>query len=315
MPGIDKPTGRVVALIVLLIVVAAALRGYLPAHDRAAHAESGGNRAAMLFVIAALAGTIALLAVAVIARLRDPRAVAPSAGNLSDMLGTGRGRPKWRVLLIGLGVIVAWLLIVMLLSRLSVPHGGTPSAPPPEPTTSQSAHATAPPPQQQHPQNNTGDMVGILLAAMVPMLLIIVAGSAIMARRRWKASMPSTIVDDHIECPPAPERTESLVRAAELGLAEIGDLNREPREAIIACYATMERELANVPGAAPQDFDTPTEVLVRAVEHHALHADHAVELVNLFEEARFSPHVMNERHREVAVQVLQLVLAELRSSV
>ena len=77
----------------------------------------------------------------------------------------------------------------------------------------------------------------------------------------------------------------------------------------------MERELANVPGAAPQDFDTPTEVLVRAVEHQALHADHAVELVNLFEEARFSPHVMSERHREVAVQVLQLVLAELRSLV
>jgi hypothetical protein len=314
MPGIDKPTGRVVALIVLLIVVAAALRGYLPAHDRAAHAESGGNRAAMIFVIAALAGTITLLAVAVIARLRDPRAVAPSAGNVSDMLGTGRGRPKWRVLLIGLGVIVAWLLIVMLLSRLSVPHGITPSAPPPGPTTSPSAHATAPPPQQ-HPQNNTGDMVGILLAAMVPMLLIIVAGSAVMARRRWKASTPSTIADDHIERPPAPERTESLVRAAELGLAEIGDLNREPREAIIACYATMERELANVPGAAPQDFDTPTEVLVRAVEHQALHADHAVELVNLFEEARFSPHVMSERHREVAVQVLQLVLAELRSPV
>jgi hypothetical protein len=77
----------------------------------------------------------------------------------------------------------------------------------------------------------------------------------------------------------------------------------------------MERELANVPGAAPQDFDTPTEVLVRAVEHQALHVDNAVELVNLFEEARFSPHVMNETHREVAVQVLQLVLADLRSPV
>ena len=92
------------------------------------------------------------------------------------------------------------------------------------------------------------------------------------------------------------------MRAAEVGLAEIADLSREPREAIIACYAAMERELANVPGAAPQDFDTPTEVLARAVEHHALHADNAVQLVNLFEEARFSPHVMNEGHREAAVR-------------
>jgi hypothetical protein len=77
----------------------------------------------------------------------------------------------------------------------------------------------------------------------------------------------------------------------------------------------MERELAHGPGAAPQEFDTPTEVLARAVDHHALHADNAVQLVNLFEEARFSPHLMNEGHRDVAVQVLRLVLAELRSPV
>jgi len=314
MPGIDKPTGRVVALIVLLIVVAAALRGYLPAHDRAPHADSGANRAALIFVVAALGGTLVLLAVAVIARLRDPHVVAPNTADLTDMLGTGRGRPNWRALLIGLGVIVAWLLIVLLVSRV-VPHGVAPSPQPPD-ASATPAHVNTPaPPQQQHPQNNTGDMLGILLAATVPMLLIIVVGTAIMSRRRWKASIPRTIVDDYIESAPPPKPSESLVRAAELGLAEIGDLNREPREAIIACYAAMERELANVPGAAPQDFDTPTEVLVRAVEHQALHVDNAVELVNLFEEARFSPHVMNERHREVAVQVLQLVLADLRSPV
>jgi hypothetical protein len=77
----------------------------------------------------------------------------------------------------------------------------------------------------------------------------------------------------------------------------------------------MERELAHVPGAVPQDFDTPTEVLARAVENHALHVDNASELVNLFEEARFSPHVMSEAHRMSALHVLQLVLAELRSLV
>jgi Domain of unknown function (DUF4129) len=105
------------------------------------------------------------------------------------------------------------------------------------------------------------------------------------------------------------------VRAAESGLAEIEDPNHEPRQAIIACYAAMERELRHFPGAAPQDFDTPTEVLARAVEHHALHVDNAAELVNLFEEARFSPHVMTEEHRSRALRVLQLVLADMRSSV
>jgi hypothetical protein len=316
MPGIDKPTGRVIALIVLLIIVAAALRGYLPAQDHAVHREPGSGRAAMMFVIAALSGTLALLTIAVVARLRDPRALAPKQGDLSELLGTGRGRPSWRVLLIGLALILAWLLIVALVVRFVVPHSAAPSAANPPPDAPPSGRAGVPPPQQQPPQNKTGDMFGVLLAGAIPMMLVIVAGSVIMSRRRWRAAVPvAPVADDHAE-PPAPApRSESLARAAELGLAEMDDPSRDPREAIIACYAAMERELANVPGAAPQEFDTPTEVLVRAVEHHALRADNAAQLVNLFEEARFSPHVMNEGHREVAVEVLRLVLDELRSPV
>jgi uncharacterized protein DUF4129 len=314
MPGIDRPTGRVVALIALLIFVAAALHGYFPAQGHVARAEPGGGRAAMVFVIAVLSGSLALLAIAVIARLRDPRAPAPKQGDLSDMLGTGKGRPSWRVLLIGLALIVAWLLIVALLVRYLAPHDVNPSAPTRVPTAPPSGQPTGPPAQRQ-PRNGSGDLFGILLAGTIPMVLVIVAGSLAMARRRWRAVTPVAAVAGRPESPAPAPRSESLVRAAEVGLAEIGDLNREPREAIIACYAAMERELAQVPGAAPQDFDTPTEVLVRAVEHHALHADNAEQLVNLFEEARFSPHVMNEGHREVAVNVLRLVLAELRSPV
>ena len=56
------------------------------------------------------------------------------------------------------------------------------------------------------------------------------------------------------------------------------------------------------PARLPQDCDTPSEVLARAVDRHALHADSATQLVELFEEARFSPHVMNEGHRDTAVR-------------
>ncbi len=315
MPRIDKPTGRVVALIVLLITVAAALRGYFPASDRGPLAAAGGSRAAMIFVVAALTGTLALMTVAVIARMRDPRAALPTAGELPEMIGRGKGRPSWRVLLIGLAVLVAWLLITMALAHLFAPHAVTPQAPPPDSGASPPTQVTTPPPRQ-HPkedQKDTGDMVGILLVSSVPMLLIIVAAAIINTRRRWRRATPETIADDYAESRAPAQRSELLVRAAEVGLAEMADLSREPREAIIACYAAMERELANVPATAPQDFDTPTEVLARAVEHHALHADNAVQLVNLFEEARFSPHVMNEGHREVAVRVLRLVLDELAS--
>jgi hypothetical protein len=231
---------------------------------------------------------------------------------VSDLIGGGKGRPSWRVLLIGLAVIVAWLLIAMMLAHLFVPHEVSP-APPSQPATPPPAHDTVPSPKQNR-QNDPGDMVGVLLASAVPLLLIIVAAAVINTRRRWRRPAPGASAEDYVESHAPAKRAELLVRAAEVGLAEMADLSREPRDAIIACYAAMERELANVPRAVPQDFDTPTEVLARAVEHHALHADNAVQLVNLFEEARFSPHVMNEGHREVAVRVLQLVLDELAVS-
>jgi hypothetical protein len=308
MPIIDKPTGRVVVLIAVLILAGASLRGYLPADAAAPLAPAGGNRAALMFIVAALAATLGLLAVAIIARLRDPRTVAPSAGNLSEMVGGGGARPSWRVVLIGLGVIVAWLLIAMLLAHLVAPPNVNPAAQTPDSGTPPSVNGTAPAPKQP-PQNNSGDMVGILLASAVSLLLMMVAGAVILSRRR-RTSTPGFVAHDDVASPPATS-PESLVRAAEVGLAEMSDLSRVPREAIIACYAAMERELANVPGAVPQEFDTPTEVLARAVEHHALQADNAVQLVELFAEARFSPHVMNEGHREVAVRVLLLVLDEL----
>jgi hypothetical protein len=310
----DKATGRVVALIVLLIVVAAALRGYLPAQDHTRRAE-GSSRAALTFLVAALSGTLALLAIAVVARLRDPRAMAPTIGDPSELLGTGRGRPSWRVMLIGLGVIVAWLLIAMLLVQLWTPHEVTSSTPTTASNAPPSAQPSAPRPREQphRDDGDNGNVLGILLATTIPMLLVIVAGSLILKRRQWRAAAP--VLGAEADGPPSlpPPTAEPLVRAAERGLAEMADLSRDPRVAIIACYAAMERELANVPGAVPQEFDTPTEVLARAVERHALHADNAGRLVNLFAEARFSPHVMNEDHRDVAVGVLRLVLSELRS--
>jgi Domain of unknown function (DUF4129) len=310
----DKATGRVVAVIVLLIVIAASLRGYLPGVERAARKAPPDSGASLVYVIAMLSVSVIILAVAIIVRLRGPRTAAPSVGGLPERFSAGRGRPAWQVLVIGAAVLAAWLLAVWLLSQFVLLHtaGPAPTAPGSSaPTPANNA------PAQSRPRDVGGDreMLRSLTATAVALLVLTVAGAVVAARRRRVGEAP-IVGGEMTTPPPVPMGTsESLVRAAEVGLAEIGDRTREPREAIIACYAAMERELAHVPGAVPQDFDTPTEVLARAVENHALHVDNASELVNLFEEARFSPHVMSEGHRESAVGVLQLVLAELRSVV
>lgn len=317
MPGIDKATGRVVALIVLLVLGAAGLRGYLPDSGRPDQA-SADNPASLFAVVALLGVTLGIVAVAIIARLRDRRTASGNLARLAQgAVGRG-GRPSWRVLLIGLGVIVAWLLLVTLLMYLVRKHDIAELAQLPGPdATPEGSTATpvtrTPQPEPQPPEKSGGNVFGYLAASAVAMVLLIVAAVVIGVRDRLRVAKLTALSGDHekAEAPAAVADSDSLVRAAELGLAEVGDLGRGPREAIIACYATMERELAQVPDAAPQDYDTPSEVLARAVDHHALGEDNAARLVQLFTEARFSPHVMNEDHREAAVAVLHLVLAEL----
>jgi hypothetical protein len=309
----DKATGRVVAVIVLLIIIAASLRGYLPGVERASRQKPQGSAASLIYVVALLIVSLVILAVAMITRLRDPRRAAARAAPLPERFSRGSGRPAWRVLLVGAAVLMVWLLMVWLLSRLLVPHSVGQLHP--SPTSGTPTPANNPPaPPEPKDGGRDGDLLGYLIASTAILVVLIVVGTVAALRRR-RIPKPHAVAPEPPRPPVRAGPSESLARAAEVALAEIGDLSREPREAIIACYAAMERELSHVPDAVPQDFDTPTEVLARAVEHHALQADNASQLVKLFAEARFSPHVMNEGHRESALRALEFVLAELRSMV
>jgi uncharacterized membrane protein YhdT len=317
MAGMDKSTARAIAVVALLFVVAWALRGYLPGSEPVADRERPPSSPAALIVdVALLTASVVIIGIAIISRLRNRQARRPGAGTLPASPGT-MGRPTWRFSLIALGLIIVWLVLVLVLMRMGVgtlgdqPSTSVPAVPDPgnaTPTTNPS------PRQLDSPEDPGTNVIGYLVPPMLILMALIVVGTVIASRRQRHAATSWAVAsDDDPEAPAQPGAAESLARAAEVGLAEIGDLSREPREAIIACYAAMERELTHVPGAAPQDCDTPSEVLARAVDHHALRADSASQLVELFEEARFSPHVMNEGHRDVAVDTLRLVLADLRS--
>jgi Domain of unknown function (DUF4129) len=317
MAGIDRSTRRAIVVIALLILVALALRGYLPGSESMGERERPASSPfALIADIVLLSAAVAIIGFAIITRMRDRRVRPATRGRLPTSPGGVTGRPSWRFTLIALGLIIAWLVLVLLLMRVGVlgpvepPSSGPPTVA--DPTTTPPGDTETEPPPSSPPEPGT-NVIGYLVPPMLIFMILIVVGTAIASRRQRRSVQPYPVDADATEAPASPAAAESLARAAELGLAEIGDLSREPREAIIACYAVMERELTRVPGAVPQDCDTPTEVLARAVDRHALHSDSATQLVELFEEARFSPHVMNEGHRDVAVGVLRLVLAELRS--
>ena len=308
----DTSTRRVIAVITLMILAAWALRGYLPGSpppgERAERPES--NPLALAAVLMLLCAAVAIIGFAIIVRMRSPKPERAPGGALPRGSAAG-ARPTWRLAVIALAVVVAWLLLVALLSRVVDPGPVEPVLPEPSdvPDAAPAPGDDASPPPVEDDAGG-GNVVDYLIPPMLVLMALIVVGTAVASRRRPHVPV-TTGTDVGAERPQKPATATSLARAAEVGLAEIGDLSREPREAIIACYAAMERELQRVPGAAPQDCDTPTEVLTRAVDSGALRVDSANELVDLFEEARFSPHVMTEEHRDAAERVLHRVVAEL----
>jgi hypothetical protein len=313
VPGTHRATGRVVALIALLLLVGIALRGYLPGQSRDANQQSANNPAAVIGVLILLIAAIAIITIAIVAALRQPRTRRPDAAVLRDSPAGDGQRPTWRFVLIALLVLVAWLVCVILLLRLSGRIEFGQPRPTTAPSTPTPGTAPAPPTPPSEPKDDGGDVIWPLFATTVFMLLLWAAGIVAALRRNRRAPQPQHVGGSHLLS--QPPSAQPLAVAAERGLAAMGDLRREPREAIIACYAAMEDALADAPGAVPRDSDTPSEVLDRAIEHHAIHGSSGGELVGLFAEARFSPHVMNEQHRETAVRALEAVLAELRSAV
>jgi hypothetical protein len=318
MPPTREAKVRVAALVALVLLLGVALRGQLPGAQPASRTEPANSTASLLGLLALVTSCLLVIIVSIVASLRDPKRASQAARY--DVPGGGADgvRRGWRFLLIILAAILAWLLVVALLGQLRLPQlrGGPASAPPgtAAPGATPPGHGTTPRPPA--PEPGVSDHVFWSLVFAMTALLVVIGVGMVLLRIRGRdrpASAPLAGGDTGSE--PATPGPGSLVLAAERGLAEVGDLSREPREAIIACYVAMEHALANAPGAAPQESDTPSEVLARAVEHEAIHAGSAAELVALFAEARFSTHVMNEGHREAAERALRLVLDELRSPV
>lgn len=311
--GTDSSTRRVITVIALMILAALALRGYLPGAERAEPREPPppDNPLALVAVIALVCAAVGIIGFAVLTRMRDRKPPRASGGDLPRASGMGQ-RPTWKFAVIALALIVGWLALVVLLMQIDGPEAVDP---PPAAEEGQAAdtgddRADPSPPPQADPDSGT-DVVGYLIPPMLLLMAVVVIGTAVASVRQRRRPAEVSGAEALTPAPAPPAAADSLARAAEVGLAEMADLSREPREAIIACYAAMERELTRVPGAVPQDCDTPSEVLARAVGRGALRADSATELVELFEEARFSPHVMTEAHRDAAVTVLERVLAEL----
>lgn len=85
----------------------------------------------------------------------------------------------------------------------------------------------------------------------------------------------------------------------------------EPRNAVVACWQSLERLLAEV-GVPRQPWETSTEFTTRALTEVSADADGVRRLAARYREARFSDHPIGEGQRGEARAALAAVRASLR---
>jgi Domain of unknown function (DUF4129) len=104
-----------------------------------------------------------------------------------------------------------------------------------------------------------------------------------------------------------PLRTPATRAAVEAAISAL-DLTRDPRDAVIAAYAAMERTFASrdLGRLAPE---APREYLTRVLTVSAAPADQAATITGLFEEARFSTHPISEAARTRTLAALSALRA------
>jgi Domain of unknown function (DUF4129) len=273
---------RVAAVAVLLALAAVGLR----AHGTFSRDISTADRAASGAVLAtALAVAEGVGLVAFILVLAMARPVRPKKEDLDEP-----PRPPIRWWVKTLGVLLALAALAappfVLLEEKGRKRPIPPVAVRPGLSPSQAGHLVNPAASNPWP-------------ILVGMLVAIVAVVALALATRVK----------RIPGPPRRRPASALLDALAAGhdaLAAGGD----PRQAIIACYAAMERGFAAV-GSAPAAADTPAEVLTRATEAGFVRSDSAGMLTGIFRRARYSTQPMTDVDSGQAATALDQMRAEL----
>jgi len=246
-------------------------------------------------VVGAGPGRVAGAAIAVVAAViylrvavrRAPYTGAWAFGPAIDPIPPGSAKRA----IVRLGVLAA---VALVLSWQVPVVTGSPRLPPVSPTPTENivVPPTPGPAQPASPTVVVGAWVGAILIAVA------LAVAAMMARRHWRRSRRGPD-------PPPPVTTPTpleLARAAMEALRQESD----PRLAILAAYASMERVLAGR-GLPRLPQETPAEYAVRLLMAAGAPAQPVGTLTSLFQLAGFSRRRIGEQMRAKAIAAVALI--------
>jgi Domain of unknown function (DUF4129) len=141
-----------------------------------------------------------------------------------------------------------------------------------------------------------GGLCAVIVLAMVGVLIWLLVGERV-GQRQDEMLEP--------ESPPTDEETERTVRAAvDAGLAELDDADADPRRAVIACWVRLEAAAAAA-GTERSPGDTSTELVSRLLARHYVSETVLSALAEVYREARFARHDVDQSTREQARTALR----------
>jgi LPXTG-motif cell wall-anchored protein len=276
---------RVAAVAILLALTAAGLRSrgtFSHAPDRALAGASGAVVATALTVTEGVALVAFVLVLAMARPRRKPKADDDEPPRLPF--------PWWAKTLAVLAAVAVMVTpLAVLLTRKTRPRTAAPQA-----RAGVLAGGGAPP---RLPATAHGSPWP-LLAGMLIALALLLALTAWSRRTRRRATGP-----------PRDQARLALGQSLAAGRAALAG-PRDPRAAIIACYAAMERGFAAA-GSAPAAADTPAEVLARATGAGLVRSGSAARMAGLFRRARYSSEPMTSADSAAAASALDQMQADL----
>jgi hypothetical protein len=160
----------------------------------------------------------------------------------------------------------------------------------------------------RNPDERTG-----LIAAVGLVVLLAVGGVTgwLIYRRRLAGSRKDPVVLSRRAVPQRGKGSDQdVVAVVDAGIAELSDTDSDPRRAVIACWMGLERAAALV-GTPRRTGDSPADLVTRLLRTQRVSPGALAGLADVYREARYAAHAIDEDMRVAAVAALRQVRSEL----
>jgi hypothetical protein len=145
-------------------------------------------------------------------------------------------------------------------------------------------------------------VLGVIAAVLLVMVVVALIRDQVRRRDRRLVRRPRTITPT--------STTEDLVAALDAGLLDLSDTDLDPRRAVIACWVRLEQAAAAA-GTPRHPGDTPTDLVGRLLAEQHVDAAVLAAFAEVYREARYATHTVDDRMRAQARDALQRLRADL----